>query len=163
MVHVLSSSMVERFSVIQYYPNWFWKPPTLLFSGYWGTYLGVKLPVCMKLATSICTTFSKPTWHDNHNAKNNYNNYTSWAMCTISHSVSEKVNQWKITNHLSASYVGLFNSRINAFPWKYSNWRMFIEVKALWLWLYCGWLLPGHHLCLLCSCFTVTSLPNRPT
>jgi len=40
---------------------------------------------------------------------------------------------------------------------------MFIEVKALWLWLCSGWLLPAHHLCLLCKCFTVTSLPNGPT
>jgi len=84
-------------------------------------------------------------------------------MCTVSHLVSEKLNQWNITNHPSAhtvSYGWLYNSRITLFPWKYSNWRMYIEVKALWLQLYYGWLLPGHHLCLLCTCFTVTSLPN---
>jgi len=40
---------------------------------------------------------------------------------------------------------------------------MLIEVKALWLGLCSGWLLPAHHLCLLCKCFRVTGLPNRPT
>jgi len=45
MVQGLSSSRVERFSVIQCHPNWLWEPPSLLFSGYWGSYLEVKLPV----------------------------------------------------------------------------------------------------------------------
>jgi len=49
----------------------------------------------------------------------------------LSHLVSEKLNQCNITNHLSAhtaSYAWLYNSRINVLPWKYSNWRIFIEV-----------------------------------
>jgi len=45
MVQGLSSSRVERFSVIQYHPNRLWEPPSLLFSGYWGSYLEVNLPV----------------------------------------------------------------------------------------------------------------------
>ena len=45
MVQGLSSSRVERFSVIQYHPNWLCEPPSLLFIGYWGSYLEVKLPV----------------------------------------------------------------------------------------------------------------------
>jgi hypothetical protein len=74
----------------------------------------------------------------------------------IYHLVSEKLNKWNITNHLSAhttSYAWLFNRQINVLPWKYSNWRMFIDVKALWKWLYSGWLLPARHLCLLCNTF----------
>ena len=45
MVQGLSSSSVERFSVVQYHPNWFWEPPSLLFIRCWGSYLEVKLPV----------------------------------------------------------------------------------------------------------------------
>jgi hypothetical protein len=45
MVQGLNSSRFERFSVIQYHPNWFWEPPSLQFSGFWGSYLEVNLPV----------------------------------------------------------------------------------------------------------------------
>jgi len=45
MVQGLSSSRVERFSVIQFHPNWFWEPLNLLFIRCWGSYLEVKLPV----------------------------------------------------------------------------------------------------------------------
>jgi len=45
MVQGLSSSRVERFSVIQYRPNRLWEPPSLQFSGYWGSSLEVNLPV----------------------------------------------------------------------------------------------------------------------
>ena len=74
----------------------------------------------------------------------------------LSHLISEKLNQCKIANHLSAhtaSCAWLYNSRISVLPWKYSHWRMFIAVKVLWLWLCSGWLSPAHHLCLLCKCF----------
>jgi len=27
-------------------PDWFWGPPSLLFNGYWGSFLGVKWPGC---------------------------------------------------------------------------------------------------------------------
>jgi len=58
----LSSSRVERFSVIQYHPNWLWEPPSLLFSGYWGSYLEVKLPVHEAVHSPLPSAKVKNEW-----------------------------------------------------------------------------------------------------